>query len=861
LVLGAQPLIGASPAGALSTAELAWSQLSPSTSPPARQGAAVAFDPATAQLVLFGGLSASGNALDDTWTWDGTTWSQTDDSGDSGCTSSCTSSPPARQGAAVAFDPATAQLVLSGGLSASGNALDDTWTWNGTTWSQTDDSGDSGCTSSCTSSPPALQGASLAYDPASAQLVLFGGYDGTNEDNGTWTWNGTTWAQTDDSGYAGCTNACPSSPTGRQSGVLAYDPATAQLVLFGGLNASDKTLDDTWTWNGATWAQTDDSGSAGCTTSCPSSPPALDQAGSDFDPAIGELVVFGGNDGTNNDNGTWTWNGATWSQIDDSGSPGCTTGCPSSPSGRAGAALIYDTASAQLLVFGGAGPSTDADTWDLVPPSPTSTGWAQVNATANATARFTAVMAYDPATAQLVLFGGLSSTQYNSTWTWNGTTWAQVDDSGSPGCTNSCPSSPLASYSSAMAFDPATGQLVLFGGNGPGGSYNDTWTWNGTIWSQVSDAGDAGCGTTSNPCPSSPGGRQGPTMAYDLATAQLVLFGGDQISGGVVYNDTWTWNGTTWAQVDDSGDAGCTATCTSSPPGRQAGSLVYDPAKAQLVLFGGDYATGFYNDTWIWNGTTWAQGDDSSDAGCTTTCTSSPPARFRIGADYDQATGQLVLFGGSSSAGSFNDTWTWTGTIWSQTSDSGSSGCTNACPQSPSARSGPSVAFDPASGQLVLFGGSGTSTLNDTWDWDYSALVLTPTSVSWSPTLNGYDQTLSTPVTIEVANEGSGGWDLTIQASASFGAGFTSAVNGSSLSAQANTAPSQSCAGSCVAASTNTVTYPVTVASSALNLYTAAAGSGVGDLDLSTDWWLTVPAKARAGTTTVTYTLTLSYGP
>jgi hypothetical protein len=412
-----------------------------------------------------------------------------------------------------------------------------------------------------------------------------------------------------------------------------------------------------------------------------------------------------------------------------------------------------------------------------------------------------------------------------------------------------------------MAFDPATGQFLLFGGNGPGGSYNDTWTWNGTTWSQVDDSGDAGCYTVSNPCPSSPGGRQGPTTAYDPATAQFVLFGGENISSSGVYNDTWTWNGTIWSQVDDSGDAGCGSgsnVCPSSPPGRQAGALVYDPATAQLVVFGGDNNTGPDNDSWTWNGTIWSQVDDSGDAGCTSSCTSSPPARFRMGADYDPATGQLVMFGGSYSI-SYNDTWTWNGSIWVQTSDTGASGCTNSCPQSPSARSGPTVAFDPATGQLVLFGGG--SSLNDTWDWDYAALVLAPPSVSWSLTLNGYDQTVSTPVTVEVANEGRGGWDLTVQASSSFGAGFTSTINGSAVSAQANTSPSQSCVGSCVAASSNTVTYPITVAGSAVNLFTDTAGSGVGDMDLSTDWWLTVPAKAHAGTTSVTYTLTLSYGP
>jgi hypothetical protein len=35
-----------------------------------------------------------------------------------------------------------------------------------------------------------------------------------------------------------------------------------------------------------------------------------------------------------------------------------------------------------------------------------------------------------------------------------------------------------------MAFDPATGDLVLFGGYG--GSYrNDTWTYDGTTWTST----------------------------------------------------------------------------------------------------------------------------------------------------------------------------------------------------------------------------------------------------------------------------------------------------------------------------------------------------------------------------------------
>ena len=39
--------------------------------PPARTGAAMAYDSATGDMVMFGGTSATGQPLADTWLWDG----------------------------------------------------------------------------------------------------------------------------------------------------------------------------------------------------------------------------------------------------------------------------------------------------------------------------------------------------------------------------------------------------------------------------------------------------------------------------------------------------------------------------------------------------------------------------------------------------------------------------------------------------------------------------------------------------------------------------------------------------------------------------------------------------------------------
>ena len=52
-----------------------WTQQHPAVHPPARAGAAMAYDAATGTAVLFGGNNPGGQ-LGDTWTWDGTTWTQ-----------------------------------------------------------------------------------------------------------------------------------------------------------------------------------------------------------------------------------------------------------------------------------------------------------------------------------------------------------------------------------------------------------------------------------------------------------------------------------------------------------------------------------------------------------------------------------------------------------------------------------------------------------------------------------------------------------------------------------------------------------------------------------------------------------------
>src|SRR5438067_3460146 len=142
-----------------------WTQLFPPTVPFARASAAVATNTSTGQVVLFGGL-ADVNP-NNTWTYDGTTW---------------TLQSPALQpllvyAASAAFDPGLQGVVLFGGGSG-GVDQNTTWLWDqvGGTWIQL----------STQHSPPAREGAGMAYDVALGRVILFGGQNNRGNFNDTW---------------------------------------------------------------------------------------------------------------------------------------------------------------------------------------------------------------------------------------------------------------------------------------------------------------------------------------------------------------------------------------------------------------------------------------------------------------------------------------------------------------------------------------------------------------------------------------------------------------------------------------------------------------------------------------------------
>lgn len=347
MLLALAAALASLPAAATASAvRLSWTPMTARPSPPPLSHAAAAYDSDNNTLVLFGGLTASGAVSDDTWVWNGTGWAD--------YPGSQVEAPPARDMAAMSFDPKLHQLILFGGLGADHQGYGDTWAWNGLSWYQE--------VSPITPAP--RYGASIAYDGL-GNLVLFGGAtnsawmssgssssSSTSTASGaveylgdTWLWTSTGWIRSSTSG-----------PPARSGAAMALDPSSDQVVLFSG--SSTSLLTDTWVWKGSRWAK----------MAPAASPPARTYAIAEPQPPARGVALFGGVSGKSYLGDTWIWNGSNWARA------AVTAG----PQARAGAAGAFLASVSEAVVFGGqtATGRVLGDAWALTvgpPPTPART--------------------------------------------------------------------------------------------------------------------------------------------------------------------------------------------------------------------------------------------------------------------------------------------------------------------------------------------------------------------------------------------------------------------------------------------------------------------------------------------------------
>jgi Kelch motif len=312
-------------------------------------------------------------------------------------------------------------------------------------------------------------------------------------------------------------------------------------------------------------------------------------------------------------------------------------------------------------------------------------------------ARSDAAFAYDGQSSSLVLFGGhQGSIDFGDTWEFSSGGWTNVTPP-APNGTNT----PTARFGASVAYDNVSGEIVLFGGMGPRGFDNDTWTWTTTGWHEV-------------PTAVAPSARDYAAMAFDARLGVVVLFGGNNLTGA--RSDTWEFNGVSWTNV--------TTSVLTPPTARYEAGVAYDPVEQAVVLFGGFGTGGVRHDTWTFNGSGWR------DLGYLN-LTNSPPGRLDPQMTFDPLGGTVVLYGG---AGLKNARW---GDVWRFSAGNWTNVSSSAGPAF-AARSGGGMAFlvtpdNPPGEEMVLFGGSLNQTLwaSDTWLYGNSLPLGVPPP--WTP--------------------------------------------------------------------------------------------------------------------------------
>lgn len=305
-----------------------WHQVTTATNPGPRGGEGgcrMTFEPNLQRCILYGGSDGLGNYPDDTWAWNGTTWTQL-----------ATAGPGGRSGHVMVWENWLGNVVLYGGAQdgwGGPNVFNDTWLFDisTNTWSNANAIGGA----------PALDLHAGCFVPGIGQfgaglfLVTCGVRDAFYTDNNeTWGYNpqGNRWTLV--------TAATATGPRDRHRPAMCYMGApNYKAVLFGGYDFwQGQANDDTWVFDAftMTWSIAPVAGAR---------PPRRWGASLAYDSVRHVAILTGGADPVTGSmrTDTWEWNGTGWRQL--------TAG----PSGYAnmGAAVEYLANVRQVALYGG----------------------------------------------------------------------------------------------------------------------------------------------------------------------------------------------------------------------------------------------------------------------------------------------------------------------------------------------------------------------------------------------------------------------------------------------------------------------------------------------------------------------------
>lgn len=204
-------------------------------------------------------------------------------------------------------------------------------------------------------------------------------------------------------------------------------------------------------------------------------------------------------------------------------------------------------------------------------------------------------MVYDPKHNEIIRFGAgfFPVDNISNSWTykWNiqNKEWEVISRDG-----------PSENSGNQLVWDSKREVVVMHGGWLVEGITNDTWIWDGSTrtWTNVTERLNENQKTPE---------IWGFQMVYDESRDRTIVFSAMN-ADWELSNDVYEWDGTQWITITPSGQG---------PFDRNRLLVAYDPTSQKVIAYGGgpsDDPFTFYNDTWTWDGSSWTlihPGNDS----------------------------------------------------------------------------------------------------------------------------------------------------------------------------------------------------------------------------------------------------------
>jgi galactose oxidase-like protein len=368
-----------------------WTKLATLSAVTRVTGAAMTYDAQRNVVVVFGGTEAYGVPHSYTYSFDPSLADDTHQ-GDWLSHDPNLLTPGPRSLASFVSDPVNKVIYLLNGLTDT-TYFTDFWIYQNGGWQKITADNTPGCGTVFS-----------AFDTDRSKLVA------VCNDGSTFEWDGAAWKAFTD---------IKTKPQFRRFAGMAYDASMKKTILYGGYDDSNY-IDSTWQWDGTSWSEMKKKKNA----------PARALSAMWFDPILKKTVLFGGigrpnpQDRLQRYNDMWSFDSNGWTQIKPAALPNT----------RYGAQVAVDPRTNHAILFGGLRLDVDAkglqhqvyanDMWEW-----DGTTWKPFETTNLPPQRENAALEYDYARDEFVLFGGWSGYYRSDVWRLAGSTWQVVPES------------------------------------------------------------------------------------------------------------------------------------------------------------------------------------------------------------------------------------------------------------------------------------------------------------------------------------------------------------------------------------------------------------------------------------------------